>query len=285
MKNVLIVEDDEAWWGNYTRAAKAVGIESTRIAPNLATATALIDDMQFALAFVDIGLNVADDDNTDGVDVMQKIRGLGDRTSIVVVTGRASPDVLKIARNALKEYDALDIIAKPEIEPEDIRRLIREGLETFAEKSAGEQSAHDALRGTLDKTYWEDQMLRGTGVQDGVQGLHHFLDGLLGEFLPILPQNGGDMIGVDDATGIADGAYWSRAIGQPIVIVYGKRTLASEEIEAAKSSGSLLGRYHVEPVLKRSAEHGLGGAVFGLADMPRDAFGISDGASLKSAGG
>ena len=81
---------------------------TVKVAEDLAEATALIDEMQFAVAFVDIGLDVANDRNIDGLRVMDKIRSAHDETSIVVVTGRSGQDVLPIAKDAVRRYGAHD---------------------------------------------------------------------------------------------------------------------------------------------------------------------------------
>jgi hypothetical protein len=67
------------------------------------------------------------------------------------------------------------------------------------------------------------------------------------------------------------GSYWSRSTGQPIACCFADRERASEIIEEAKSTRSLMGRYEIREVLKESFGNELGGAVFAINDV-RDAF-------------
>jgi len=69
-RNLLIVEDDPEWCDIYTRAAAREGMHTVKVATDLTRAAALINELQFAVAFIDIGLDVADDRNIDGLRVM-----------------------------------------------------------------------------------------------------------------------------------------------------------------------------------------------------------------------
>ena len=187
-RSLLIVEDQPEWCSIYARAAARQGIRSVKVAENLAQAIELVDEIQFAVAFIDIGLAVADDRNIDGLKVMDKIRSVKDGTSIVVVTGRSGLDVLPITRESIMRYHAHNIMGKAEITPDDIGEALRSGLEMFEKRNSLSSAAtHTFLKGDLNPWKWEDQMLRGTGVQGGVQGLYEFLDRLVSEFLPLVP--------------------------------------------------------------------------------------------------
>lgn len=272
-RNLLIVEDNQDWCESYVRAANLESMGAIRIAQDLAQAQALIDEMQFAVAFIDIGLNVTDDRNVDGIQVMEKIRTSGDPTSIVVVTGRSGRDVLPITRDAIKKYGALDIIGKSDVVPQDLRRLLREGVAEFSRGMADQgPSPEDALRGSVARPFWDDKMLRTTAVRGGIQGLHVFLEWLLAEFLPLVGPDVSDPVTADSERGFVHGTYWSRAVGRPVVVFFGGRP-ARDEIDVAKSSGLLVGQLRVGAVLKKTTAHGLTGAVFALEDTPRGAFG------------
>jgi len=271
-KNLLVVEDNQEWCDGYIRAAEREGFDAIKIAQDLDQAELLIEDMQFAVAFIDIGLNVSDDRNIDGIRVMEKIRKAGDPTSIVVVTGRSGRDVLPITRDAIKKYGALDIVRKAEIEPRDIRRLLNAGLEAFDQGiAASGLTVEDALRGDTPRLYWEDLVLRTMGVRGGVAGLHDFLEELLGPYLPMLRLARGEAAGIDTRDGVAHGAYWSRSVGTAVAICFGGERAAAE-IDLAKTSGTLAGQYEVGGQLRGAALYGLTGAVFAVNDTPRGIF-------------
>jgi ActR/RegA family two-component response regulator len=273
VKNLLVVEDDTEWCDIYASAARQGGVHTVRTAEDLSRATALVDEMQFAVAFIDIGLEVGDDRNTDGLRVMDKIRSVKDETSIIVITGRSGTDVLPITRESIMRYNAHYIASKREITPEGIEEALKTGLELFEEKKARRAvPAHNALKGDLGPLLWEDQMIRGTGVHEGIRGLHEFLDHLASEFLPLVSVKPGASVARDAVTGVMHGAYWSRSIGAAIVICFADLARAESDIEPAKSGQRLLGIYDVGATLNESSAHGVRGAVFALCGVPRSSF-------------
>lgn len=273
-RSLLIVEDDSEWCGIYSRAAARQGIRTVKVANDFADAAALIDEMQFAMAFIDIGLDVADDRNIDGLRVMDKIRSVEDETSIVVITGRSGADVLPITRDALMRYHAHNILAKPEITPDHIEEAITTGLETFDKKNSLRAApAHAVLSGDVESWKWDDQMMSGTGIQGGIQSLYRFLDRLTAEFLPLIPASPGAALAKDEATGVMYGTYWSRAIGAAVVICFAGRAQAESHIEPAKSGQRLLGTHDVGATLGELSANGVSGAVFALNGARRDDFG------------
>jgi ActR/RegA family two-component response regulator len=272
-KNLLIVEDDSEWRGIYARAAARQGVQRVKIAKELADAEELVDQMQFGVAFIDIALDTGDDRNSDGLRVMRKIRSVGDETSIVVITGRSGNDVLPITRESIMRYQAHNILGKAEITPRDIDEALKTGLEKF-EKRRGLSAvpAQSVLKGHLEPLMWEDQMMRGTGVRHGVNGLYVFLDKLVEEYLPLIPTEAGAAVTEDQDTSVMHGPYWSRSTGEAVVICFAATAQANPQIRAAKAGQPLLGRYDVGATLKTAEAHGLSGAVFALNHAQRDSF-------------
>jgi DNA-binding response OmpR family regulator len=271
--NLLIVEDDPEWCEIYAHIAEREGMRMVKVAKDLAEAAALIDDMQFAIAFIDIGLDVAADRNIDGLRVMDKIRSWHDETSIVVVTGRSGRDVIPITRDSIMRYAAHDIMAKADITPQKIKELLRSGRAAFQEKaSRAATPPQEVLKGNLEAWDWEDRMIKGTGIQGGVQSLYDFLGQLVAEFLPLAAGPDGGPVAQDPATGVMHGSYWSRSAGAPVVICFGAGEQARPEIASAKSARSLLGVYPVGTVLTEKSAHGVTGAVFALDGARRESF-------------
>lgn len=270
-ENILIVEDEEEWRGIYERAVGAQGSRQTiRVATDLASAERLIDAAKFAVAFVDIGLDVADDGNVDGVRVMEKIRVTDSDTSIVVVTGRSGQDVLKIARDAIKKYGAFDTVGKSTVRPSDIRRLLEGGLEAYRAAAAqGRMAARDALSGDSPAHVWDDRVTRAIGHRGDMGAFYGFLGELFGEYLPIVPRREGDRTVIDQERKLVYGAYWSRAVAAPIAICVG----ASDEFDAAaKAALETLGNEAAALVKREQEGPGIKGGVFMLTGPKRDAF-------------
>ena len=272
-RNLLIVEDEPEWCDIYIGVAKREGVRTVKIAEDLAQAAALVDEIQFAVAFIDIGLDVADNRNIDGLRVMDKIRSIKDETSIIVVTGRSGADVLPITRESIMRYHVHNIVGKGEISPGDIEEALKTGLEAFEERSSLHTvPAYTALKGDLESWMWEDQMMEGTSVQEGAQGLREFLDRLVSGFLPLVPARPGAAVTKDIATGVMHGAYWSRSIGAAVVICFADAARAESDIEPAKSRRRLLEMYDVGVTLNEFSAYGASGAVFALSGAPRSSF-------------
>lgn len=271
--NLLIVEDDPEWCDIYARTAVREGMRTVKVAKDLAHATALIDDMQFAVAFIDIGLDVADDRNIDGLRVMDRIRATHDETSIVVVTGRSGRDVLPITRDAIMRYHAHNILGKADISPQDIEDVLKTGRAAFEQKTSMTAAPpQDVLKGDLQSWEWEDRMIKGTRIKGGVQALYDFLGRLVAEFLPLAAGPDGGSVVQDPATGVMHGSYWSRSAGTAVAICFAAAQQAEPEIASAKSGQPLLGIYQVGPALKEFSAHGVSGAVFNLEGARREGF-------------
>jgi CheY-like chemotaxis protein len=275
-ENVLIVEDEDEWRRIYQRAVGAEGSGPTvSVATDLASAERLIDATKFAVAFVDVGLDVSDDQNIDGLRVMEKIRATGDETSIVVVTGRSGQDVLSITRDAIKKHQAYDTVGKSSVVPADIRRLLEGGLKEYRKAAqAGRKDAHEALRGDADPMGWDYQIMRTTNFKGNASDFYEFLNRLLGEYLPIVTRHAGGQVDVDidSSSGLVHGGYWSRAIGSAIAICFGAAKQFDEAIEATHAGADLLGKYNVGDPVKVLGRHNVKGAIFLLPDGRREDF-------------
>jgi CheY-like chemotaxis protein len=273
-KNLLIVEDAQEWCDAYTRAAIRENFPIIKVAKHLKEAESYIGDMQFAVAFVDIGLNEADDRNVDGLQVMEKIRKAGDKTSIIVVTGRSGQDVLPITRDSIFKYQVHNIMRKADIEPSEIRGFLKAGLEAFEKATAGsELTPQDALRGSLPGSIWDEHVMRAIGARSGVQPFYGFLKDLVSGLLPLVPPKGDTALEIDKEAGLVHGRYWTRATGQAVLICCGQASAVSAEKEQAASDGLVLGRYHVGTILSEASSGGVAGAVFELTGTPRTDFG------------
>jgi CheY-like chemotaxis protein len=270
-ENILIVEDEEEWRGIYERAVGAQGSPQTiKIATDLAGAKRLIDAARFAVAFVDIGLDITDDGNVDGVQVMERIRATDPDTSIVVVTGRSGQDVLQITRDAIKKYGAYDTVGKSTVRPADIRRLLEGGLEAYRSAAAPSRlAARDALSGDANPNIWDDRVTRAIGYRGDTGAFYGFLTKLFSEYLPIVPRRDGDRTIVDQERKLVYGGYWSRAIAAAIAICVG----ASDGFDdAVKGALRALGNDGAAQVIGELEGPGIQGRVYLLAGQDRGSF-------------
>jgi CheY-like chemotaxis protein len=269
--NALVVEDENSWSEVYQRAAQRVGLDRVVVTDTYEDAASAIDAMRFAVAVIDIGLRVDDDRNVDGLRVMEKIRAVGDGTSIIVVTGRSGRDVVPIIRDSLKRFSAFDTIAKSTLVPATLRSLIAGGLNEYKRGLGGDKKLlYAALRRDTDPLVWDDKILRGALVSGGVAELYRLAEGLLGRFVPLVP---GDPDGVHLLDDVACGAFWSRGSGEPIVTCFGAGERVDAATKAAAENGILLRRYPVEEIVGRYSTASVRGIVYRLADKHRSDFG------------
>jgi CheY-like chemotaxis protein len=268
--SALVVEDEESWAEVYQRAARRVGLDRVVVTDRYEAAADAIDAMRFAVAVVDIGLSVDDDRNIDGLRVMEKIRSLGDGTSIIVVTGRSGRDVVPIIRDSIKRFDAFDTIAKNTLVPAGLRSLIASGLNEYDRGLSDDKKLlYAALRGDTEPLIWDDKILRGALAGAGVAELYRLVEGLLGRFVPLVPGERGVQL-IDE---LACGSFWSRGSGAAVVACFGAGERVAAATKAAAESGTLLGRYRVADVVSRHSTASARGVVYRLADQQRADFG------------
>lgn len=270
--NVLIVEDEPDWCAIYRDVALAQGIATVRTTHDLAGAEAMLSEMKFGVAFVDIGLDVDDDRNIDGLRVLERIRALGDETAVIVVTGRSGKDVLPITRDAIKKYEAFDAVAKVPLEPADIARLLAEGLEAYRTATQGRGDAAAVLRGRREMWNWEHEMLQAIPVPGGARGLHGLLERLLERFGPLLSTVDGAAMALDPDARVAHGAYWSRAAGSALLALVGPVAAVDACSKDAEAGRPVLGAHTAGSQLHAVTSGQARGAVFALPGRTRPEF-------------
>ncbi len=271
LKNVLVVEDEDKWLDIYKRNIERLEYP-VRLARNLQEAINILKEMVFAVAIVDMRLDTYDDRNVDGLRVLEEIVSLGDITSSIVVTGYGT---MQIARDAIKKYDAFDIIEKDKIDPGVIENLITRAMEDFKNRSSKVQiNIFQLLRGERMAWDWEHEMLRVIKPKNGITTMKEFLNTLVSPFIPIIPKYKKFDVTVSSDTKVASGCYWSRAVGMPIVIVYGEGEHIDPMIESLQKANDLLGnKYTLGERLKDFSKANLRGMVWTIKNKKRDEFG------------
>jgi CheY-like chemotaxis protein len=267
-ENILVVDDEVTWCDIFRRTIAAQGdTQTVKVAYDLVSATSLIRATQFAVAFVDIGLDVSDIENRDGLRVMERIRAVGDRTSIVVVTARSGQDVLSITRDAIKKYNAYDVIGKGRLMPSDIRRLLEDGRSAFMAASDINNRALGALQGTVDAKTWQRRVMQAVGFNGDAASLDSFLDGLLNNYLPVVRLSDERGMNIDSKLGLVYGRYWSRAIGAAVLICFGASEDYAKVVRTVYDHAMLLGNRDIQSQATEISEQGLRGGVFVLKEI------------------
>jgi ActR/RegA family two-component response regulator len=269
VESVLIVEDDEGWSDFYKRIVERQGKSTVRVA-TLADAETALASMTFAVALVDIGLDERDEANADGLLVMERIKEIGDPTSIIMITGKGT---VQITRDALKKYNSLDAFDKSEVNPSDVVRLVEEGIKAYNEGFASKQlKVRDEFRGDLGAIHWDDKILRGTDIHGGIPELYKFLEDLFLSYLPVVRRRKSEHVRVDPDSSIAYGEYWSRAIGRPLLVCFGRQDRIAAALEDKASGRGVLGARRVGDAIRDHSSTNVRGLVFELTGEPRASF-------------
>lgn len=215
--SLLIVEDDEEWCAIYADMATREGVGTVKTATNLAGAVELVDQIRFSFAIIDIGLDTAEDYNADGMKVLQRIRSLGDETSLIVVTGRSGVDVLPLTRDAIMKYQVLDIVGKMKVVPQDIREAIHRGVEAFTVSVAD----HFERRCAQGLNLLHHLISNGPSKFDGTSqsGIPEGLARrLLAEWLPILPEKRPSQLDGSSPPGLTTPSAGAGRSGSPLLL-------------------------------------------------------------------
>lgn len=275
--NILIVEDEKEWQGTYERAVNAQFTgRRVSVAEDLASAERLIDATKFAVAFVDVGLDVRNDRNVDGLRVMEKIRSIGDEeTSIVVITGRSGQDLLDIVRDAIKKYGAYDTVGKRSVAPKRIRNSWPRELTPITRRSARAARPCTTSSAAISPPMsWDDQVMRAIGFRGDAGRFYSFLGGILDDYLPVVTRAGAEPVFIDPAARLVHGAFWSRAAAAAVAVCFGAAAQFDQAAEDARRGGKLLGRYLVREPERELSGHEVKGAVFPLREARREDFGV-----------
>lgn len=269
---ILIVDDDPSWQELLSEVIEGLGPHQVQVARSYAEADALLDRQHFHLAFVDLRLR-EDMRDLEGKQIARKIFAQDEGTSIVIATGHAD---VETAITALKDWRVLDFILKDAWDPEKVARLVQIGIP--AARTAYRncyESAIDRLRGDQPVLTWVSQVLQTVASDAKVswpdRRLSDFLNTLLDDLYPLLAPRDDAGAVLDTAGGTASARYWSKALGCPIGVRFGRR--ASIEAEAASLAAGL-GFAQAERIVADEIL-GIAGAIYVPAAPPFAAFAIA----------
>ncbi len=236
---ILVVDDDPSWQellreciGSVEAPASGPG-RSLTIAGSYAEAAALLDRQHFHLAFVDLRLR-EDARDLEGKELARKLSELDEGTAVVIATGHAD---VSTAITALKEWQVLDFVLKDAWNPGKVVQLVHSGVALGRTRYRSRyESAVDLLRGEQDIFPWLARVLQvvapGTTADRADRRLADFLNGLLADLYPLLHDAGAPDVVLDPAAGTAHGRYWSKALGLPVNLRFGRREAIEAEARA-----------------------------------------------------
>ncbi len=231
---ILVVDDDPSWQELLNESIQEAGLGpyTLRVAGSYAEASALLDRQHFHLAFVDLRLREEARD-LEGKLIAGKIAGQNEGASVVIATGHAD---VETALTALREWQVLDFVLKDAWDPDKVAHLVRVGIPAARERyRLRYESAVDFLRGAEGILPWTVKILQGVAAHTDVprpdRRLSDLLNELLDDLYPLLPSRTAAGVVLDPAAGTATARFWSKALGAPIIVRFGRSAAIAQAAE------------------------------------------------------
>ncbi len=267
---ILVVDDDPSWQELLCESIDAVETPSprtVRVARSFAEADALLDRQHFHLAFIDLRLR-EEERELEGKKIVRKIVELDEGTSVVIATGHAD---VSTAITALKEWKVLDFVLKDAWDAEKVARLVQTGIPAARAAYRNRyESVIELLRGDQDILPWIARVLEVIAPDARIarpdRRLGDFLNDLFDGLYPLLPERGRLGASLDAAAGMAAACFWSKALGCPIGVRFGRSRAIAGEIEDVSKGFAAIARSIADESL------GMWGLVCVPAAPPFEAF-------------
>jgi ActR/RegA family two-component response regulator len=265
---VLIVEDERSWQENFQEAIQGLGY-AVQIASTFVEADSVLGRRHFHLVLIDLRLGERTQE-LEGMKLLEKIAGMSEGSSTIIISGYADAT---IATEALKRYDAFYVLEKDRIDSTRFIELVKEGVSQAEERYRRLfSSALDFLSGEQDVHTWASEILRailGTERRLELRDLDR-LRGLLNQLLvglyPLLPSRLGETVRTQAEAGTVQARYWSKGLGEPILIAFGSNSGIARQVEDVDRLDALA-------LQRQVIEDGeLAGAVFVLNDAAFEEF-------------
>lgn len=231
---ILIVEDDKKMRDTWIEVLIREGFR-VEGAGSLAEAISAANSCSYHVAVIDIMLNGDDKTNRDGVGVVRYLRWLREDTQPLVLSGQ---DDTTLVRDLLREYGAIDYLAKKEIKQKGNSILIQK-IKSFLEtpntlpKIADWEKLTKMLTDDLSEQVFVSDCLRSLGFKGGFENLRASLLTACKHLVPLLVAN-------DTRPGLSrtkvpqvfNGKFWSKGQCTAVeILIYGTNT-SPEELEA-----------------------------------------------------
>jgi ActR/RegA family two-component response regulator len=224
---ILIVDDDSSWRRVNEKRLTQMGFW-TFAAESLAAAQALISKHYFHAAVVDLRL-VEEEEKEEGLDVLKALLETREVTPAIVITAYPNYDN---ERAAFKEYRVVDFLKKSEYEDKLVAAL--EIAVTESKKYLEDRARVDLKLINLVQNL---RQLDAPILNQHQTELSYLLDGALRPYIPLIVNPRHEKIVIMDGTSRFETIYWSRLIGQALILQIGTRKHILHQAEILRSSG------------------------------------------------
>jgi len=269
----LVVEDIESWVGILGRAARRAGVSEVVSCENLEAARDALRAARFDVALLDIGLDEADDLNTDGVRALEAIREIdGGGTRCVLVTGWQGGDRLAVLSAAQEKYGVDWAFGKDKYDRHALIAKLTDLLEQAAASRLDNKTPMENLRADTEPFLFEDLLIRTLSPRGGVQTVYTLVSRLLGPAIPLIARHPERPVqtGRDD---IIAGLYWSRALSAAVAVGLAQAAAWPDDESVVPDSLCQLLPGGVQPeLIDTTRERNLQGRLYELPGIDRDEF-------------
>lgn len=230
----------------------------------------VLDAKTFHFALVDLMLRDPDDYSVEGLQVLERLRNLGEGTVPIVLSGQDEPQT---AADTLKQYSAFHYVAKSKLLESGMGYLLEltcKAVESTEIKKYGDSdSILSVLAGTDGAVAWIERCLRTLKPKKDCVGLKSFFTGFCEPMVPIMPQLGvSPPLIIQEERRLASGRFWSKGLGLPLELVACGAEEASELLDSEIDPGWNESNLLAEPY----ESHGLAGYAFHLKGIARSEF-------------
>lgn len=262
-KRVLLVEDSNVLMRTYAKVLASVGYEVEAVS-NLKDAINNIEDNTYHVALIDIQLDEDDENNRDGLRVIERIHSLQEGTAIVILSGL---DALDVAVEAYERFGLHKYLEKKKFNtPDQITTAVKNAFEASRIRELGSfKSITDLLSGGRSTQHWENECLRALKPSGGMRGLNQVLTEFCKPYTPLLPKKelSPPMQIVADKE-IAYGEFWSKA--------FGKALLLSLHSKDSTGRPSMVDQFGPVELIRNYEKANVVGSVFSLPKATRHKF-------------
>lgn len=121
-RSILIVEDMPDWRDQLANTLKRDGYAVTTVA-SYGEALGELRRNEYQLVIVDLRLSPSDENNRDGMILLEDLAEL--KIPAIVVTGYGTAE---LARRAFRDYGTLDFLEKKDLKLKKLRQVVRESF-------------------------------------------------------------------------------------------------------------------------------------------------------------
>lgn len=269
----LIVEDIGTWVYTFDRAARRAGASEVVACESLRAAKEALRTARFDVAILDIGLDPDDDQNSDGIRVLEAIRQTdGDSTRCILVTGWQGGDLLDLQSYAQQKFGVDWAFMKSKYDARSVIGKLTELLEGAAARRLSQATPMANLGADVKPFLFEGELLDALSPSGGVQTLYSLASRLLGSVIPLLADKPAQPMekGPD---GVCVGVYWSRTLSAAVAVGLAPEDSWPEDAAVVPAGLSQLLPAGITPDLLEAVRvRDIGGRLWELPGLDRNSF-------------